>query len=92
MVRAFVIVPTLALCFAAACATTREPASDWGYSHWYRKGGVPAMMGAFDQQQQSCLAEAGGEITVGSLAEERYVNCMNGAGWCTVEWGCESPL
>jgi hypothetical protein len=73
------------------CATT-TPATEWYYSSWIAKDGMPAEIN-FDQSRKACLAQ--GDITdpaavaVGGDQERRFLECMDAAGWCTAAHGCD---
>jgi hypothetical protein len=90
--RTFVVLCTFAL-LLLSCAP-RSAITTWGWSSWVRQGGG-GEMGAFETQRQQCLEQAGvsdpASVQPDSSAETRYLECMNGAGWCTTDFGCEKP-
>jgi hypothetical protein len=83
----------LALLTAAGCAP-RQPITAWGYSSWYRQGG--GEMGAFESQRRVCLERIGSgadpaAVRPDSPEENRFLECMNAAGWCTESFACQKP-
>lgn len=73
----------------------RSAATTWGYSHWYERSG-PASMGAFEDAQKRCLAQAGvasdpASVAPESAAEHAFFECMHAAGWCTEAYHCDHP-
>lgn len=78
---------------AAGCAP-RQALTTWGYSSWYRQGG--GEMGAFERQRRLCLEQIGAEadpaaVRPDSPEEDRFLVCMNSAGWCTEAYACQKP-
>ena len=82
---------SLAVSFALACAST--PVSGWGYSSWYPKFGIGSM-GKFDHDRADCLEQAGisadpEAVESDSPEENRFIGCMNTAGWCSNKYHCD---
>lgn len=87
------VIPLLCLLWLpllTGCA--RHAITTWGYSAWYRVGGA-SEMGPFKRQREACLEQSGiapdgSGVEPNSEAEHSFLNCMNGHGWCTEEFGC----
>lgn len=91
LLLALVLAPALAL---AACAT-RHAVTTWGYSHWYDEFGGGSM-GSFEKAQKQCLEQAGAAADPAAVApdsaeENAFIECMNGAHWCTSAYHCAKP-
>jgi hypothetical protein len=85
----------LLLVLSALGCAPRQAATTWGYSRWSLRMGA-GTLGGFERQQRQCLAEAGVTGDVASVApnspeEDAYLECMNGAGWCSEVFHCEKP-
>jgi len=83
------LVTAIALAFACG---TRAPISMWYYSSWHGKMGGRGE-GAFERDRQACLEQVGiaqnpDAIEPNGSEEDRYVMCMNEAGWCTNAYNC----
>lgn len=73
----------------------RQAATTWAYSHWYEKFGAGSM-GAFEEQQKSCLEQIGvagdpASVQPGSPPENAFIECMNRGNWCTQAYNCNKP-
>ena len=93
MKRLLRVVIVLALAALFACVT-RSPATTWGWSSWYLRGGF-GDEDMFKGQRDTCLSQMDVKdpvsITLDSPAENGFVQCMNAAGWCTQLWNCNKP-
>jgi len=84
----------LAIVVAAGCAP-RQAVTTWGYSHWAEKFGA-GDMGEFEKARAACLQQIGATADPASVApnsaeEDGFLECMNDANWCTMDWGCNKP-
>lgn len=77
---------------AGASACTPTVATTWGYSSWYRRGGAVGDLRMFEIQRNTCLSELEvpdpASLTPGGREERQFLQCMNGAGWCSQMWDC----
>jgi hypothetical protein len=91
--RTFRVLCAVAIASASACAA-RTAVTTWGWSSWVREGGG-GEMGAFDAQRRQCLEQVGvtdpARVQPDSVTEDQFLQCMNGAGWCTTAFGCRKP-
>lgn len=83
----------LLLMLAGLACAPRTAMSGWPYSAWYREGDVAGSRGEFHERRTACLdrvgaADDGEPVEPGSAKERDFVACMNGAGWCTLAYGC----
>ena len=83
------------VCFVVSlwgCAQTAS--TTWGYSGWYREDGA-GMESQFENQRNSCLASLGltdpSTVQVNSSQDNAFIECMNGAGWCSDQYQCNKP-
>ena len=88
------LLSSVTLLCLSGCAP-REAATTWGYSHWYEQSSGGSM-GAFEEQQKRCLDQIGvaddaTSVVPDSPEENAFLECMNGAGWCTVAFDCDKP-
>lgn len=73
----------------------RQAMTTWGFSAWYNNSGASSM-GVFDERRRECLEQVGvaddpASVAPNSPQEASFIECMNGAHWCTEEYNCNKP-
>ena len=93
MVRKLLLALFVSL-FMWGCAA-QKPATARAYSHWYERSGGGSMTD-FKKMQQRCLEQVGAASDPASIEPDSpehnaYIECLNGAQWCSQEYNCNGP-